>query len=559
MVSSQDNNVSFAELFEQSIQAMPSEGSVVNGTIKGMDGDFVLVDVGYKSDGKILLKEFSRGRVNFELNIGDTVRVYIDRYEDRHGDVVLSREKALREESWVDLEKSFEGEKQVIGVVTGRIKGGFSVDIEGVMAFLPGSQVDVRPVRDVTPLMGMPQPFKILKMDRLRGNIVVSRRAIIEEEGAEERAKVVSTLDEGQVVPGIVKNITNYGAFVDIGGVDGLLHNTDISWKRISHPSEVLEIGQQIQVKVIRFNRDTQRISLGLKQLDNDPWQGVETVFKSGDKISGTVTNITDYGIFVEVLPGVEGLVYISEISWKKNVHPNKVTSSGEKIDVVVLDVDSFKRRMSLGLKQLEENPWEKIAKDFPAGSEFESEINNITDFGLFIKITKDIDGMAHINDLSWGRPGEEAIKSYKRGDKITVKVLEVDVEKERVALGVKQLSEDPHKDTISNLAKGNVVTCVVKNILDSGIEVEFDNGMVGMIKKAELSKDKQDRRIDRFAVGEKVDAKVLSIDKITRKVLLSVRALEIEEEKRTMAEYGSADSGASLGDILGVAMNKGQ
>ncbi|MDR1031789.1 MAG: 30S ribosomal protein S1 [Holosporales bacterium] len=548
---------SFAELFEKFSQAMPGVGSVLDGVVKGFDNEFVLIDIGCKSDGRVPLKEFSQGKGEADLKIGDTVKVYMEHYEDRNGDVVLSREKAIREESWVDLKDAFTQGKQVTGVITGRVRGGFNVDIGGVMAFLPGSQVDVRPMRDVTSLVGVPQPFKIFKMENMYGNIVVSRRAVLEEENAEGRAKIVSNLDEGQVVTGIVKNITNYGAFVDIGGIDGLLHNGDIAWNRISHPSEVLEIGQRIQVKIIKFNRETQRISLGLKQLDNDPWEGIESKFKSGDRVTGKVTNTAEYGIFVELLTGVEGLVYVNEISWKKNINPHKVAAIGDKIEVIVLDVDPIKRRVSLGIKQLEPNPWEQVAGNFPVDTEFEGEVTNVTNFGLFVKVMDDIDGIVRLNDLSWSRPGEEAIKDYKRGDTVKVKVLEVDGEKGRISLGVKQLTEDPYKGALDNLSRGSVVTCTVLKTIDDGIEVEFSGGMIGTIKKAELSKDRQERRIERFTVGEKFDAKIISLEKTERRFLLSVRALEIEEEKKAMAEYGSVDSGASLGDILGSAINK--
>ncbi|MDR1475461.1 MAG: 30S ribosomal protein S1 [Holosporales bacterium] len=556
---SEDKTVkeSFADLFEKSLQSIPSEGTVINGTVKGFDNDFALIDVGCKSDGRVPLKEFSCGNGANDLKIGDNVRVFMDRYEDRNGEVVLSREKAVRDESWADLKNAFEESRQVTGVITGRTKGGLNVDINGVMAFLPGSQIDTRPVRDVASLVGIPQPFRILKMDNLYGNIVVSRRSVMEQEGAQERAKAISTLGEGQIITGVVKNITNYGAFVDIGGIDGLLHNSDMSWTRVSHPSEILGIGQKIQVKIIKFNRETQRISLGLKQLDENPWESVNATFKIGDRVNGKVTNITDYGIFVEMTPGVEGLVHVNEISWKKNVNPNKFASSGDKIDVVILDIDATKRRMGLGIKQLEPNPWEKVVNDFPVGTEFEGEISNITDFGLFIKVTKDVDGMAHINDLSWNRPGEEAVKAYKRGDVIKVRVLEIDPEKGRVSLGVKQLSEDPYKETLEKMGRGSVVTCSVLKTLDGKVEVEFGGGMVGTIKKMEMSKDRQDRRLDRFAIGEKFDAKIISVDKLTRRFLLSIRALEVEEEKKAMAEYGSVDSGASLEDILGSAINR--
>jgi small subunit ribosomal protein S1 len=471
---------------------------------------------------------------------------------------MLSREKAKREEAWVQLEKAFDKNERVTGIIFGRVKGGFTVDLSGAVAFLPGSQVDIRPVRDVSPLMGSPQPFQILKMDRSRGNIVVSRRAVLEETRAEQRSELVASLKEGQVLAGVVKNITDYGAFVDLGGVDGLLHVTDISWKRINHPTESLSIGQQVQVQVIRFNPETQRISLGMKQLEADPWEGVASKYPIGTKFTGRVTNITDYGAFVELEPGIEGLVHVSEMSWtKKNIHPGKIVSTSQEVEVKVLDVDEQKRRISLGLKQCLGNPWEDFQASYPVGTEIEGEIKNITEFGLFVGLPGEIDGMIHLSDLDWSRSGDEAVKDHKKGDTVKVKILDIDVDKERISLGIKQLADDPFAHTADTLKKGNIVTCTVQQVLDTGIEVEISGGAVGFIRKAELSRDRSEQRPARFAVGEKFDAKITTIDKKSRKIALSIKQREIEEEKQAMASYGSSDSGASLGEILGAAISK--
>ena len=548
----------FAALLDESFGISGGfEGSVVKGTVVGIDGDFAVIDVGLKSEGRIPLKEFAAPGRASEIKAGDEVEVFVERYEDKNGEVMLSREKARREEAWTQLERAFQENQRVNGIIFGRVKGGFTVDLAGAVAFLPGSQVDVRPVRDVGPLMGSPQPFQILKMDRSRGNIVVSRRAVLEETRAEQRSELIESLKEGQVLEGVVKNITDYGAFVDLGGVDGLLHVTDIAWKRINHPSEALHIGQAVKVQVIRFNPETQRISLGIKQLEADPWEGVDRKYVVGAKYVGRVTNITDYGAFVELEPGVEGLVHVSEMSWtKKNVHPGKIVSTSQEVEVMVLDVDAQKRRISLGLKQTIANPWEGFVAQHPAGSEVEGEVKNITEFGLFIGLSGDIDGMVHLSDIDWERPGEQAIADYKKGDMVKAKVLDVDVEKERISLGIKQLGADPFKQAIANLKKGDVVTCVVASVTDNGLEVTVE-GMSGFIRKNELARDRADQRPDRFAVGEKVDAKITALDKATRKLTLSVKALEIDEEKQAMAEYGSSDSGASLGDILGAAFNR--
>ena len=534
------------------------EGSVVKGTIISIEGDSALIDVGLKSEGRVSLREFTSPGQEHSLKAGDLVEVYVERMEDRNGEAMLSREKARREEAWVILERAFEAQERVDGTIFGRVKGGFTVDLEGATAFLPGSQVDIRPVKDIGHLLGISQPFLILKMDRRRGNIVVSRRAVLEESRTEARSELVANLQEGQTLQGVVKNITDYGAFVDLGGVDGLLHVTDIAWRRINHPSEALTIGQSVDVQVIRFNAETQRISLGMKQLEDDPWSNVDTKYPIESRFSGRVTNITDYGAFVELEPGIEGLVHVSEMSWtKKNVHPGKIVSTSQEVEIVVLDVDASKRRISLGLKQCLPNPWDEFLKNHPVGSEIEGEIKNITEFGLFIGLSGEIDGMAHFSDLDWERPGEEAINDYSKGENVKAKVLDIDPEKERISLGIKQLTEDPFTTGAATIRKGIIVTTTVTKLLDTGIEVTIGDNMAGFIRKSELSRDRSEQRADRFAVGEKVDAKVTQIDQKNRKVTLSVKAREIEEEKKAMAEYGSSDSGASLGDILGAALKQ--
>jgi small subunit ribosomal protein S1 len=526
--------------------------------IVAVENDFVVVDVGLKTEGRVPLKEFSAPGMNANVKVGDEVEVYIERVENALGEAVLSRDKARREESWTRLEKAFQDGGRVSGVIFGRVKGGFTVDLSGAVAFLPGSQVDIRPVRDISPLLGTPQPFQILKMDRSRGNIVVSRRAVLEESRAEQRSELVASLKEGQILNGVVKNITDYGAFVDLGGVDGLLHVTDIAWRRINHPSEALTIGQNVKVQVIRFNPETQRISLGMKQLEADPWEGVELKYPASAKFKGRVTNITDYGAFVELEPGVEGLVHVSEMSWtKKNVHPGKIVSTSQEVEVMVLDVDPAKRRISLGLKQTLPNPWEAFMEEHPAGSEIEGEVRNTTEFGLFIGLPGDIDGMVHLSDIDWTRDGEEAMQDYRKGQMVKVKVLDIDVEKERISLGIKQLESDPFEAGLGKIKKGDVVTATISGTSDTGIDVTLPDGMPGFIRKSELSRDRSEQRPDRFAVGERIDAKITQIDRATRKVTLSIKAREVDEEKKAMQEFGSSDSGASLGDILGAAIRR--
>ncbi len=549
----------FASLLDETLgRDTGFDGSVVSGRVVRLTDEFAIVDVGLKSEGRVALKEFGLPGARPEVEPGDVVELYVERYEDRDGLIVLSREKARREEAWTNLERAFEGNQRVNGTIYGRVKGGFTVDLGGAMAFLPGSQVDIRPVRDVGPLMGMPQPFQILKMDRARGNIVVSRRAVLEETRAEQRSELIQGLKEGMILDGVVKNITDYGAFVDLGGVDGLLHVTDIAWRRINHPSEALQIGQQVRVQVIRFNSETQRISLGMKQLEADPWDGVAIKYPPGARYSGRVTNITDYGAFVELEPGVEGLVHVSEMSWtKKNVHPGKIVATSQEVDVMVLDVDSGKRRISLGLKQVQRNPWEQFTEEHKVGTTVEGEIRNITEFGLFIGLSADLDGMVHMSDLSWDEAGETAIAAYEKGQVVQAKVLDVDVEKERISLGIKQLHEDPAADAMTRVSKGDVVSCTVTAVQANGVEVKIDEVLTGFIRRAELARDKGDQRPDRFAVGETVDAKVIGVDRASRKLSLTIKGREVEEEKQALADFGSSDSGASLGDILGAAIRR--
>ena len=551
------SNESFAELFGETA-GNSLTGTVIAGTIIDIQNDNAIIDVGLKSEGRVPVKEFALPGEDPAIKIGDVVDVFVERYEDRDGLIGLSRERARREEAWVELEKKFEAEERVEGVIFNRVKGGFTVDLGGAVAFLPGSQVDIRPVRDVAPLMNVKQPFALLKMDRLRGNIVVSRRAILEETRNEARAEIVAGLEEGKQFTGIVKNITDYGAFVDLGGVDGLLHVTDISWKRINHPSEALTIGQQVDVIVIKFNEETQRISLGMKQLEADPWDAQSKAFTIGQRLQGQITNITDYGAFVELQDGIEGLVHVSEMSWtKKNVHPGKIVSTSQEVEVMILDIDNEKRRISLGLKQCQENPWIALERDHPVGSIVEGEVKNATEFGLFIGLNHDIDGMVHLNDISWDKSGVDAIQDYKKGDVVQAKVLEIDPEKERIGLGIKQMSGDPFADAIRGLTKGQVTTVMVKEIQSGGLAVEVVNGVEGYIRRGDLSRDRGEQRTDRFAVGERIDAKITTLDAKSRRINLSIRALEEAEEREAIEKHGSSDSGAALGSIFGEAFKK--
>jgi small subunit ribosomal protein S1 len=549
----------FAALLEESLSDTAlAEGSVIKGKVIAIEKDLAVIDVGLKTEGRVPLKEFSLPGQENKITVGDEVEVYLERVENALGEAVLSREKARREESWVRLEEKFKNNERCEGVIFNRVKGGFTVDLDGAVAFLPGSQVDIRPVRDIGPLMNTPQPFQILKMDRRRGNIVVSRRSILEEARAEQRNEIVAQLAENQVIEGVVKNITDYGAFIDLGGIDGLLHVTDMAWRRVSHPSEIVNVGDSVKVQIIRINPETQRISLGIKQLEADPWEGVEAKYPVGNRITGTVTNITDYGAFVELESGVEGLIHVSEMSWtKKNIHPGKIVSTSQQVEVQVLEVDPQKRRISLGLKQIQENPWTAFAESHKAGAEVEGAIRNITEFGLFIGLDSGVDGMVHLSDLDWNRSGEVAIQDYKKGDVVKAVVLEADAEKERISLGIKQLSDDPLKGK-SGLKKGTRVTCEITKVTDKGLEIKLaDSDMTTFIRRSDLSRERSEQRPERFAVGEKVDGVITQIDAASRKLTISIKALEIVEEKEAVKQYGSTVSGASLGDILGAALDK--
>ena len=552
-----NNMAEFEALLEKSFESgTPKENTVVNGTIIAIEAGQAIIDIGYKMEGRVDVREFTtHTSKDKELKIGDQVEVYLERVENSQGEAVVSREKARREEAWDKLEKAAKTEERVDGIIFGKVKGGFTVDLDGAIAFLPGSQVDVRPIKDTMPLMNVPQPFQVLKMDRKRGNIVVSRRAVLEESRAEQRAELVGNLAEGNTVEGIVKNITDYGAFVDLGGLDGLLHVTDIAWKRINHPSEVLNLGDTIKVQIIKVNKETNRISLGMKQLEVDPWAEVESRFPLGSNQKGIVTNITDYGAFVELDAGVEGLVHVSEMSWtKKNVHPGKILSTSQEVEVMVLELDKEKRRVSLGLKQIQGNPWQNFAETNSVGSVLEVEIKNITEFGLFVGLGNDIDGMIHLSDLDWEKAGEEALKDHKKGDLVKAKVTDIDVEKERISLSIKALERDPFDEVSKTLRKGSTITALVSKVEEAGIEVDC-HGVKGFIKRSDLSRDRNEQRPERFSEGDKVDAKVVNLDKSSRKFTLSIKALELAEEKEAVEQYGSTDSGASLGDILGAAL----
>ena len=548
----------FASLLEEtsSIDTL-QEGSVIEGTVTGFEKDLAVIDVGLKTEGRVEVREFG-SQPNGGLKVGDRVEVYLERVENALGEAVLSRDKAKREEAWIKLEKKFEANEKVEGHIFNQVKGGFTVDLDGATAFLPRSQVDIRPVRDVTPLMHTPQPFEILKMDKRRGNIVVSRRTVLEESRAEQRSEIVQNLEEGQVVEGVVKNITDYGAFVDLGGIDGLLHVTDMAWRRVNHPSEIVTIGETVKVQIIRVNQETHRISLGMKQLESDPWDTIGAKYPVGSRVTGRVTNITDYGAFVELEPGIEGLIHVSEMSWtKKNIHPGKIVATSENVDVVILEVDPGKRRISLGLKQALSNPWDAFSEKNPVGSVLEGEVKNKTEFGLFVGLDGDVDGMVHLSDIDWSRSGEEAIEDFNKGDMVRVKVLDVDVDKERISLGIKQVENDP-MDTAAagDLRKGAVVTAEVTQVTDGGLEVKLvESGLDAFIRRSDLARDRDEQRPERFSVGQKVDARVTQFDRRSRRVSLSIRAMEIAEEQEAVKQFGSSDSGASLGDILGAAL----
>jgi len=565
--SAQPTRDDFAALLDASLGENQSfEGRVVRGVVTALENEFVVIDVGLKSEGRVPLREFAGLDGKTDLKVGDEVEVFVDRLENAQGEAMLSRDRARREASWDALETKFAAGERVEGVIFGRVKGGFTVDLGGAVAFLPGSQVDIRPVRDVTPLMNLPQPFQVLKMDRKRGNIVVSRRSILEESRAEARTGLISSLAEGQIVDGTVKNITDYGAFVDLGGIDGLLHVTDMSYKRVNHPSEVLNIGDVLRVQIVRINRDTQRISLGMKQLEADPWTTAAAKYAVDTKHKGRVTNITEYGAFVELEAGIEGLVHVSEMSWvKKNVHPGKIVSTSQEVEVIVLEVDEEKRRISLGLKQAQRNPWEVFAETNPVGTIVEGEVKNATEFGLFIGLDGDVDGMVHMSDIAWGMTGEGALSRHHKGERVSARVLEVDIEKERISLGIKQLDEQggtgaatgTRNTSGGDWKKNDIVTVTVVVARDGGLDVKIgEDGPDCYIKRNDLSRDREDQKAERFQPGQKVDAMVVGFEK-GRKPMLSIKALQITEEKEAVAQYGTSDSGATLGNILGAAFNK--
>ncbi len=575
-MSSNPTRDDFAAMLDETLGSAANggfEGRVVKGTVTAIENDKAVIDVGLKSEGRVPLREFAAPGMPHGLSVGDEVEVYVDRVENADGEAMLSRDRARREAAWDKLESEFGEGKRVEGVIFGRVKGGFTVDLDGAVAFLPGSQVDIRPVRDVQPLMDIPQPFQILKMDRRRGNIVVSRRAVLEETRAEQRSGLIQNLKEGQIIDGVVKNITDYGAFVDLGGIDGLLHVTDMSYKRVNHPSEVIAIGDTVRVQIIRINQDTQRISLGMKQLESDPWEGVAAKYPVGAKLSGTVTNITEYGAFVELEAGIEGLVHVSEMSWtKKNVHPGKIVSTSQEVDVMVLEVDSDKRRISLGLKQAQQNPWEGFAERHPVGSIVEGEVKNATEFGLFIGLDGDVDGMVHMSDIAWGISGEDALALHRKGEDVKAVVLDVDVDKERISLGMKQLEKGAPAAAgaatatspatggtagggSNSLRRGEVITVTVLEVRDGGLEVQAgEDGATGFIKRSDLGRDRDEQRPDRFQVGQKLDAMVTGFDR-SKKPTFSVKARQLAEEQEAVEQYGSSDAGASLGDILGAAL----
>ncbi len=550
----------FAQMLESISTSHIKEGTVVKGQVVGIAKGIIIVDVGLKNEGRVPVEEFALASNQPLPEVGDIVDVYIEKIEGRNGRTILSREKAIREESWGHLEIACAQKQFVDGVIFGRVKGGFTVDVSGVVAFLPGSQVDVRPIKDISSLMGIKQPFQILKMDKKLGNIVVSRRAILEESRSEARDEMLSKIKEGIILDGTVKNITDYGAFIALGSsgnVDGLLHVTDISWSRINHPSEVLSLDQKVKVIVIKFNEETKRISLGMKQLDHNPWQSIKEEFPVNTIMTGKVTNIADYGVFIELKDGIEGLVHSSEISWVKlNQHPKKMLTIGQEVKFTILEVDTDKHRISLSIKQCQDNPLIEFAKRNPIGSIIKAPIRNITDFGMFVALNDNIDGMIHETDISWDGNGIELLKTYKKNDQIECKVLSIDIEKERISLGIKQLTEETQQDEFELYKKNMIVTCLVTAVQDDRIEVALDDKVLGFIKKADLSSEKTEQKTERFAPNDRIDAKIITIDKASHKITLSVKALEIERREKAIKEYGSADSGASLGDILGAALD---
>ena len=551
----------FSQLLEESLKNQPKEGSIVTGEVVNISGDTIFIDVGLKSEGRVSINEFSN---KDELKVGDKVEVYIDRLEGRNGCTQLSRDKVAKEMAWNKFEELSENDGSISGKIIGKVnKGGFAVDIEGILAFLPGSQLDIRPIKDPSVLMNIEQPFKILKIDREQGNVVVSRRAILEDSRKEAKNELLAGIKEGMIFDGVVKNITNYGAFIDLGDIDGLLHITDISWDKISHPSEKITLGQEIKVIVTKYNPEVQRVSLGLKQLSDNPWKGLEKKYSMGTKHKGKVISISDYGVFVELEKSIEGLVYLNEIDWNtKNTHPTKLVNVGDEVETVVLDLDIDKHRISLSIKQCTENPWKKFVDKYPVGTKVKAKIKKIVDFGLFVNVMEegkenDLDVLVPAVEINWDDNPKNALKNYKIGDDIEGVVLSSDLERERVTISIKQLEENNYKEITDKLVKAEVVTCKVLEVTKDGLYVEAPEGVKGFVKKYDLSKHKDQQKPERFTVGDRIDAKIISYDKSKRMLNFSVKILEIAEEKKAIAEYGSVDSGASLGDILGAAIEK--
>jgi small subunit ribosomal protein S1 len=545
---------SFAELFEQSIASQRIRpGTILNGLIVEVGQDYVIVNVGLKSEAVIPSDQFKNEKGEIEVTVGETVEVALDSVEDGSGETRLSREKAKRARTWTRLETAFEKQEVVIGIITGRVKGGFTVEIDNVRAFLPGSLVDVRPVRDPSYLENKPLEFKVIKLDQKRNNVVVSRRAVVEQEYSAERSALLDNLQEGAAVKGVVKNLTDYGAFVDLGGIDGLLHITDMAWKRVKHPSEVVKVGEEIDVRILKFDRERQRVSLGLKQLGADPWQNIARRYPANTRLFGKVTNIADYGCFVEIEEGVEGLVHVSEMDWtNKNVNPAKVVHVGQEVEVMVLDIDEERRRISLGVKQCKTNPWKEFAENYNRGDKVSGQIKSITDFGIFIGLAGGIDGLVHLSDISWDMPGEEAVRSYQKAQQVDAMVLSIDPERERISLGIKQLAKDPFSAYIAEHPKGSIVTGVVREVDAKGAIIDLGNGVDGQLRASDLSRDRvEDARL-LLKVGQEVEAKFTGVDRKGRSISLSIKAKDIHEEQEAMQNYRTdSPTGTSLGDLL--------
>jgi small subunit ribosomal protein S1 len=547
-------NESFAELFEESLAyTQMKPGTILTGTVIDIKADVVVVSAGLKSEGVIPIEQFRNERGEVEVGVGDVVEVALDSVEDGFGETRLSREKAKRAKAWAELERAFENDETVTGIITGKVKGGFTVDLSDIRAFLPGSLVDVRPVRDTSYLEGKELEFKLIKLDQRRNNVVVSRRAVVEKEYSAEREALLENLQEGMVIKGIVKNLTDYGAFLDLGGIDGLLHITDMAWKRVKHPSEVVNIGDEVDVKVLKFDRERNRVSLGLKQLGEDPWVDITRRYPENTRLFGKVTNITDYGCFVEIEDGVEGLVHVSEMDWtNKNVNPAKMVQVSDEVEVMILDIDSERRRISLGMKQCKPNPWEEFGLTHNKGDHVTGQIKSITDFGVFVGLDGGIDGLVHLSDISWNMPGEEAIRNYKKGDEIEAVVLAVDPERERISLGLKQLDKDPFANFVAAHAKGSIVHGVVSEVDAKAATIDLGDGVEGTLRASELSRDRVEDARTVLKAGEQVEAKFLGVDRKTRTISLSIKAKESDEEAEVMEEYSSQGSATtSLGDIL--------